>query len=158
MQIRLLARLGKMQELLNCSIKFYSRIQKRVKGLRGYRVSGDDHVPYFTMCQKFKRIPKETLKFGKCPRVCSPDDRDVAILTNRISIQSANCTNQDVLNAAFEKNISQMILFSYKCVKKKQENKYNKSGIGSINIWTFENGWWTQKIKTTLVDNQYLFW
>lgn len=32
------------------------------KGPSAYQISKDDHVPYFTMCQKFKRIPGEALK------------------------------------------------------------------------------------------------
>lgn len=46
-------------------------VQKRVKGTGDYRVPRDDHVPYFSMCQKFKIIPWAALKFPKCPRDAS---------------------------------------------------------------------------------------
>lgn len=69
-------------EFFTTLYKVYALSQKEVKGTGEYHISGDDHVPYFSMCQKFKRIPEEPSKFGKCPRDWSPDARDAVPLAS----------------------------------------------------------------------------
>lgn len=69
---------------------------RRRRRHRGYRVSaGDDHVLYFTMCQKFKRIPEETLKIWKCPREASLDDRDALTAAGTTVPTTHNFTTPD---------------------------------------------------------------